>query len=40
MPRFTQAEIDFGANDPGPTLFHCHHQDQLDEGFAGIIAYA
>jgi FtsP/CotA-like multicopper oxidase with cupredoxin domain len=40
MPRFTQAEIDFVANDPGPTLFHCHHQDHMDEGFAGIIAYA
>jgi FtsP/CotA-like multicopper oxidase with cupredoxin domain len=40
MPRFTQAEIDFVANDPGPTLFHCHHQDHMDEGFAGTIAYA
>lgn len=40
MPRFTQAQIDFVANDPGLTLFHCHHQDHMDEGFAGIIAYA
>ncbi len=40
MPRFTQAEIDFVANHPGLTLFHCHHQDHMDEGFAGIIAYA
>lgn len=39
MPRFTQAEIDFVADDPGPTLFHCHHQDHMDEGFAAIIAY-
>lgn len=39
MPRFSRAEIDFVADDPGPTLFHCHHQDHMDEGFAGIIAY-
>ena len=40
MPRYSRAEIDFVADDPGPTLFHCHHQDHMDEGFAGIIAYA
>lgn len=40
MPRFTQAELDFVADDPGSTLFHCHHQDHMDEGFAGVIAYA
>ena len=39
MPRFSTAEIDFVANDPGPTFFHCHHQDHMDEGFAGLIAY-
>jgi FtsP/CotA-like multicopper oxidase with cupredoxin domain len=40
MPRFSHAEIDFVANDPGPTFFHCHHQDHMDEGFAGLIAYS
>jgi FtsP/CotA-like multicopper oxidase with cupredoxin domain len=39
MPRFTTAEIDFIADDPGPTLFHCHHQDHQDEGFMGLIRY-
>jgi len=39
LPRFSRAEVDFVADDPGPTLFHCHHQDHMDEGFAGIIAY-
>jgi FtsP/CotA-like multicopper oxidase with cupredoxin domain len=39
MPPFSQAEIDFTANDPGPTFFHCHHQDHMDEGFAGLISY-
>jgi FtsP/CotA-like multicopper oxidase with cupredoxin domain len=40
MPRFTTAEIDLIADDPGPTLFHCHHQDHQDEGFMGLIRYA
>jgi FtsP/CotA-like multicopper oxidase with cupredoxin domain len=40
MPRFSKAEVDFIADDPGPTFFHCHHQDHMDEGFAGLIVYA
>jgi FtsP/CotA-like multicopper oxidase with cupredoxin domain len=40
MPRFSTAEVDFVADDPGSTLFHCHHQDHMDEGFAGLIVYA
>jgi FtsP/CotA-like multicopper oxidase with cupredoxin domain len=40
LPRYTTAEIDLIANDPGPTFFHCHHQDHMDEGFAGLITYA
>ena len=40
MPRFTSAEIDFLADDPGATFFHCHHQDHMDEGFAGLITYS
>lgn len=40
MPRFSKAEIDFVANDPGATFFHCHHQDHMDEGFAGLITYS
>ena len=40
MPRFSTAEIDFLADDPGPTFFHCHHQDHMDEGFASLITYA
>jgi len=39
MPRHTTAEIDFVADDPGATFFHCHHQDHMDEGFAGLITY-
>ncbi len=39
MTRYSTVEIDFIADDPGPTLFHCHHQDHMDEGFAGLITY-
>lgn len=39
MPRQSTAEVDFVADDPGPTLFHCHHQDHMDEGFMGLITY-
>jgi FtsP/CotA-like multicopper oxidase with cupredoxin domain len=40
MPRHSTAEIDFVADNPGDTLFHCHHQDHMDEGFMGLITYA
>jgi FtsP/CotA-like multicopper oxidase with cupredoxin domain len=40
MPRYSKSEVDFVADDPGNTLFHCHHQDHMDEGFAGLITYA
>jgi FtsP/CotA-like multicopper oxidase with cupredoxin domain len=39
MPRYSKVEIDFVADNPGPTFFHCHHQDHMDEGFAGLIIY-
>ncbi|MGP0092922.1 MAG: multicopper oxidase family protein [Xanthobacteraceae bacterium] len=39
MTRFSKAEIDFIADNPGDTLFHCHHQDHQDEGFMGLIRY-
>lgn len=39
MPRYSTAEVDFTADNPGNTFFHCHHQDHMDEGFAGLIVY-
>jgi len=39
MTRFSSVEIDFVANDPGPTLLHCHHQDHQDEGFMELVTY-
>jgi FtsP/CotA-like multicopper oxidase with cupredoxin domain len=39
MTRFSKVEVDFIADDPGPTLLHCHHQDHQDEGFMGLVTY-
>jgi FtsP/CotA-like multicopper oxidase with cupredoxin domain len=39
MTRFSSVEVDFIADDPGPTLLHCHHQDHQDEGFMGLVKY-
>jgi FtsP/CotA-like multicopper oxidase with cupredoxin domain len=39
MTRFSTVEIDFVADDPGPSLLHCHHQDHQDEGFMGLMTY-
>jgi len=34
-----EAEIDFIANNPGLTLFHCHQQLHLDFGFRTLFDY-
>ncbi len=39
MTRMSSVEIDFVADDPGPSLLHCHHQDHQDEGFMGLMTY-
>ncbi|WP_237180097.1 multicopper oxidase family protein [Rhodoplanes sp. Z2-YC6860] len=39
MTRYSSVEIDFVADDPGPSLLHCHHQDHQDEGFMGLVTY-
>jgi FtsP/CotA-like multicopper oxidase with cupredoxin domain len=39
MTRFSTLEIDVVADDPGPALLHCHHQDHQDEGFMGLMTY-
>ncbi len=35
----TVAEVDFTANNPGATLFHCHQQSHMDLGFMTLFAY-
>jgi FtsP/CotA-like multicopper oxidase with cupredoxin domain len=37
---FSTAEIDFVADNPGLTLFHCHAQLHMDFGFMNLIKYA
>ena len=36
---YQEAEIDFVANDPGMTLFHCHQQLHMDFGFMTLFDY-
>ena len=37
---FQQAEVDFVANNPGMTLFHCHQQLHMDFGFMCLFEYS
>jgi len=34
-----QAEVDFVADNPGMTLFHCHQQLHMDFGFMTLFGY-
>jgi FtsP/CotA-like multicopper oxidase with cupredoxin domain len=36
----TQVDVEFTANNPGLTLFHCHQQNHMDEGFMMLFRYA
>jgi FtsP/CotA-like multicopper oxidase with cupredoxin domain len=36
----TQTDVEFIADDPGMTLFHCHQQDHMDMGFMMLFRYA
>jgi FtsP/CotA-like multicopper oxidase with cupredoxin domain len=36
---YQETEIDFVANNPGLTLFHCHQQLHMDFGFMTLFAY-
>jgi FtsP/CotA-like multicopper oxidase with cupredoxin domain len=36
---FQEVEFDFVANNPGPTLFHCHQQLHMDFGFMAMFNY-
>jgi len=33
-------EVEFVADNPGKTLFHCHQQDHMDRGFMMVFRYA
>ena len=36
----TQVDVEFTADDPGSTLFHCHQQNHMDAGFMMLFRYA
>jgi FtsP/CotA-like multicopper oxidase with cupredoxin domain len=40
VPVRRQVEVDFVADNPGPTLFHCHQQMHMDYGFMAMVEYA
>jgi FtsP/CotA-like multicopper oxidase with cupredoxin domain len=37
---YQEAEVDFVADNPGPTLLHCHQQLHMDYGFMALFGYA
>jgi FtsP/CotA-like multicopper oxidase with cupredoxin domain len=39
VPPEKQVEVDFTADNPGPTLFHCHQQLHMDYGFMTMVEY-
>jgi FtsP/CotA-like multicopper oxidase with cupredoxin domain len=40
VPAKSTAEVEFIADNPGRTLFHCHQQDHMDRGFMMVFRYA
>ena len=40
VPYYGRASVDFTANQPGLTLFHCHIQQHMDYGFKALFRYA
>jgi FtsP/CotA-like multicopper oxidase with cupredoxin domain len=40
IPAQKTSTVEFTANDPGNTLFHCHQQDHMDRGFMMVFRYA
>ena len=40
VPARRQVEVDFLADNPGPSLFHCHMQLHMDFGFMTLVQYA
>jgi len=40
VPRAGRAVVDFTANQPGLSLFHCHMQQHMEYGFMALFRYA
>ena len=39
VPARDQVEVDLLADNPGPSLFHCHMQQHMDFGFMAMLRY-
>jgi FtsP/CotA-like multicopper oxidase with cupredoxin domain len=39
VPRWGRAVVEFVADQPGLTLFHCHIQQHMDYGFKALFRY-
>jgi FtsP/CotA-like multicopper oxidase with cupredoxin domain len=39
VPGFGEVDVDFVANDPGVTLFHCHQTLHMDYGLMRLFTY-
>jgi len=39
LGRFQEMEMDFVADNPSDTLFHCHQQLHMDFGFMVLFRY-
>jgi FtsP/CotA-like multicopper oxidase with cupredoxin domain len=39
LPMKSVVDVDFVADNPGATLFHCHQQLHMDYGFMNLIQY-
>ena len=37
---YGEVDVEFVADNPGPTLFHCHQQLHMDYGFMALFDYA
>ncbi len=40
VPMYGRVSVDLLANQPGPSLFHCHIQAHMDYGFKALFRYA
>ena len=39
VPAKAVVEVEFVADNPGKTLFHCHQQMHMDYGFMSLMEY-
>jgi FtsP/CotA-like multicopper oxidase with cupredoxin domain len=40
VPLYGRVSVDFAADQPGPTLLHCHIQQHMDFGFKALLRYS